>query len=139
MRGCVPSAAVAVCWGDVCFSACWDTPSGCGPGDPPQVWAWRPPQVWAWRPPRPDPPTSPLGVGLKTCKACWDTTCNACSDTTPHLQNSWHMLLKILPCPNKIWRIVYFCLSSVNFKPWTAILLPVTCRKNLFQRESGCF
>ena len=33
-------------------------PLGCGPGDPP------------W----PDPSTSPLGVGLETCKACWDTT-----------------------------------------------------------------
>ena len=49
------------------------TPPGCGPGDP-HVWAWRPPQVWAWRPPWPDPSTSPLGVGLETCKACWDTT-----------------------------------------------------------------
>ena len=37
----------------------------CGPGDPPGC---RPgdPQVWAWRPPRPDPSTSPLGVGLET-------------------------------------------------------------------------
>ena len=50
--------------------------------DTPQVWAWRPPWVWAWRPPRcgpgdppgcgprdpsrPDPSTSPLGVGLET-------------------------------------------------------------------------
>ena len=31
------------------------------------------PRVWAWRPPRPDPSTSPLGVGLETCNACWDT------------------------------------------------------------------
>ena len=38
------------------------------------------PWVWAWRPPRcgpgdpwPDPSTSPLGVGLETCKTCWDT------------------------------------------------------------------
>ena len=68
----------------------WNPPAG-GPRTPlgvgletPQVWAWRPPQVrplnlppwmWAWRPPpRPDPSTSPLGVGLETCKACWDTT-----------------------------------------------------------------
>ena len=34
-----------------------------------------------------------LLVGHVTCKACWDTT-------TPCEQNSWHMLLKILPCPN---------------------------------------
>ena len=53
----------------------------------PWVWAWgdpaeqatdlgvglETPQVWAWRPPWPDPSTSPLGVGLETCEACWDT------------------------------------------------------------------
>ena len=55
-------------WGWVCLSACWDTPqvwasrpplgvcletpSGCGPGEIPWVWAWRPPWVWAWRPPK---------------------------------------------------------------------------------------
>ena len=44
--------------GGVCLSACWYIPQ-CGPGDPP---------------PRPDPSTSPLGVGLETRKACWDTT-----------------------------------------------------------------
>ena len=120
--GCVPPAAVTVRGGlPQCMLGC--TP-GCGPGDPPQVWAWRPSwlwapqvwacrpsQVWAWRspqasplnfslgcgpgdPPQPDPSTSPLGVGLETCKACWDispktcckacwdTTCNACWDTT---------------------------------------------------------
>ena len=37
--GCVPSAAVAVCWGGGClphFSACWDThPPGPGPGPQP--------------------------------------------------------------------------------------------------------
>ena len=61
----------------VCLSACWDThtplgvgletPLKCGPGDTPQVWAWRPPWVWAWRPPWvwawrspwPDPSASP--------------------------------------------------------------------------------
>ena len=32
-------------------------PPQCGPGDPP------------W----PDPSSSPLGVGLETCTACWDT------------------------------------------------------------------
>ena len=35
------------------------SPFGCGPGDPP---------------PPPDPSTCHLGVGLETCKACWDTT-----------------------------------------------------------------
>ena len=35
--------------------------------DPPQL----PPWVWAWTR---SPSTSPLGMGLETCKACWDTT-----------------------------------------------------------------
>ena len=73
--GCVPSAAVAVCWmGGVCLSACWDTyclpwpgaslgpgpvdPPGPGPRDPPQA----DPQIFlvgmAWRPPSQTPPTS---------------------------------------------------------------------------------
>ena len=40
---------------------------GCGPGpDPPQL----PPWVWAWTR---CPSTSPLVVGLETCKACRDT------------------------------------------------------------------
>ena len=68
--GCVPPAAVAV-HGGVCLRACWDThthtPSGCGPGDPPQVWAWRPPRCGPGDPPGcgpvdppwPDPSTSP--------------------------------------------------------------------------------
>ena len=51
--------------GSVCLSACWDTSPQVWAWRPPQVWAWRPPQVWAWRPLWPDPPTSPLGVGLE--------------------------------------------------------------------------
>ena len=35
-----------------------------------------------------------LLVGHVTCKECWDTTPLPCE------QNSWHTLLKILPCPN---------------------------------------
>ena len=66
--GCVPPAAVAVCWGGVCLSACWDNSLGVGLEtalgvglETPQVWAWRhPPKpdpsmfpwVWAWRPAR---------------------------------------------------------------------------------------
>ena len=67
-------------------------PLGCEPGpDPPKL----PPWLWAWTR---SPSNSPLGVGLKTCKACWDTTpletcckacwdttCNACWDSTPPL------------------------------------------------------
>ena len=55
-------------------------PLGCGPGpDPlqlsPWVWAWtRSPQLlpWVWTLGSPMA-RSPLGVGLETCKACWDT------------------------------------------------------------------
>ena len=71
--------AVAVCWeGAVCLSECWDTSSRCGPGDPSRCGPGDRHRL--------DPSTSPLGVGLETCKACWDTTpqeiCKACWDTT---------------------------------------------------------
>ena len=81
--------------------------------DPPQL----PPWVWTWRP---SSGQIPLGCGpenlqgmlryhaspLETCcKACWDTTCNACWDSPPQ-QNSWHTLLKILPCPKLRLRAV---------------------------------
>ena len=60
-------------WG--CLPQCMlGYPPECGPGDPLGV---------GLRPPRPGPSTSPLGVGLEICKACWDTTCNACWDTIP--------------------------------------------------------
>ena len=72
--------------GGVCLSACWDPPPhplGVGLETPPGV-AWRPspghtPQypplgVGLETPCRPDPSTSPLGVDLETCKACWDTS-----------------------------------------------------------------
>ena len=77
----------------------------CGSGDHPPGVGLETPQVWAWRPspsqtpqpppgvglvslPQARPLNSPLGVGLETCKACWDTTsphetCKACWDTTP--------------------------------------------------------
>ena len=42
-----------------------DTPR-CRPGDPPRC--------GPGDPPTPGPSTSPLGVGLEICKACWDTT-----------------------------------------------------------------
>ena len=60
------------------------------------------------------PSTSPLGVGLESCKECWDTTTprrpaarHAGIPPAMHAgiapplfgQNSWHILLKILPCP----------------------------------------
>ena len=52
--GCVPPAAAGVS----ASVRAGLSPPGCGPGDPL----------------RPDSSTSPLGVGLETCKACWDTT-----------------------------------------------------------------
>ena len=81
--------------GGVCLSTgCvpGDPLPGCGPGDTPPGCGPDPLQVWSWRdPPRPNPSTSPLGVGLETCKASWDTTCNACWDNTPlpHLWTEW--------------------------------------------------
>ena len=50
-------------------------PLGCGPGDTPGQIPSTSPWVSAWRPPWPDPPElPPPGVGLETCKACWDST-----------------------------------------------------------------
>ena len=93
--------------GDVCLSACWDTPLWVWLGDSPQVWAWRPPTLQCgpgdppWGrplnfppgcgpgdpPPQARPLNFPTGCGLETCKACWDTNpletcCKACWDTT---------------------------------------------------------
>ena len=80
-------------------------PLGCGPGpDPPQLPCW----LWAWTR---SPSTSPLGVGLETCKvcwdttlkppetcckACWDTTCNACWDSTPPPWTEFYYLAETL-------------------------------------------
>ena len=79
--GCVPPAAVAVCWeGGVCLIACWDTrPTPLGVGlENPQVWAWRPPGQTPQPPPGfgpGDPPPTPqppsLGVGLETHPPLW--------------------------------------------------------------------
>ena len=56
--------------GGVCLSACWDTPCGCGPGDPPGCGPEdNPPGCGPGDLPRPDPSTSPLGVGLETPQA----------------------------------------------------------------------
>ena len=59
--GCVPPAAVAICWGGL---------PQCMLGYPAPVWAWRHPQVLALRPPLPSQtPQFPLGVGLETPQA----------------------------------------------------------------------
>ena len=81
--GCVPPAAVAVSQGGLpqCMLGytppwlwAWRPPR-CGPGDPPGCGPGYPaPRCGPGDPtPRPDPSSSPLGVGLETCKACWDT------------------------------------------------------------------
>ena len=74
-------------------------------GIPPQVWAWRPPWVWAWRPPRPDPLTSPWVWAWRPARHAGiprpqRPARHAGIPPPPHGQNSWHTLLKILPCPN---------------------------------------
>ena len=50
-------------------------PPGCGPGDLPRPDpSTSPPGCWPGDPrPQSDPWSSPLGVCLETCKACWDT------------------------------------------------------------------
>ena len=54
-----------------------DFPLGCGPGDPPGLIPLNLPLGCGPGYPPPPPPrsisASPLGVGLETCKACWDT------------------------------------------------------------------
>ena len=48
-------------------------PPGVGLEIPPDQTPQLPPWVWAWRPPWLDPWSSPLGVGMETCKECWVT------------------------------------------------------------------
>ena len=100
-------------------------PPGCGPGDPPPgvgletppgQTSQLPPWVWAWGPPRSDPSASPLGVDLETpqnrplnfppgcgpgdLQGMLGYHLQCILGHPPHEQNSWHTLLKILPCPN---------------------------------------
>ena len=127
----------------------------CGPGDPPQVCAWRPPWygpgdplsvcletplgVGLETPFRPDPSTSFLGVGLETCKACWDTnpppsrparqagippTMHAGIPPPPPCgQNSWHTLLAILPCPSFVAGGKDFIALFAEFTDWASYIL----------------
>ena len=130
------TARSSSCWWGVCLSACWDRLSSCGP-DPPWVWAWRPPPVRS-------PSTSPLGMGLETCMACWDTT-------PPREQNSWHTLLKILPCPNFVAggknRYIFnsaiifykiYCCDSFHFV-CTRLSLPVKTSVRFHRRKITSF
>ena len=113
--GCVPPAAVAVPGGSTQPPPGAEPPPPQGVGletslarspstsplgvgletpqpDPPNL----PPWVWAWKPARHagiPPPLRPV--------ACWDTT-----PPPPRGQNSWHTLLKILPCPKLRLRAV---------------------------------
>ena len=75
------TARSSSCWGGLPQCMLGYTP-GYTPGNPPlgvdletpPGVGLETPQVWAWRsPPWLDPSTSPLGVGLETCKACLDT------------------------------------------------------------------
>ena len=58
--------------GGACLPQCMlgYTPTRCGPGDIPQLWAWRPPGCGPGDPlPGQIPSTSPMGVGLETPQA----------------------------------------------------------------------
>ena len=61
--GCVPPAAVAVCWGVSASVHAGIHPPGLGLDTPPGVGLDSPPGV-GLDTPWPDPPTSPLGLGL---------------------------------------------------------------------------
>ena len=143
---------MTVCWGvclSACFDTLprvWPGNPWVWAWRPPWVWAWRPPRcepetpLWCGPgapqakllnfppgcgpgdPPRPDPLTSPLGVGLGTCKACWDTTPpgylqGMLGYHPPCGQNSWHTLLKILSCPKLRLRAVKRTMDKL-FSPW---------------------
>ena len=83
-------------WGRGCLASSPNFPLGCGPGpDPPQI----PPWLWAWTR---SPSTSPLVVGLETPLGPDPPG----PGTPPCWQNSWHALLKILPCPKLRLRAV---------------------------------
>ena len=64
--GCVPPAAVAVCWGGSASVHAGIHPPRCGLGDPPGCGPGDPPRVWAWRHPQPVPSTCPSVWGLET-------------------------------------------------------------------------
>ena len=92
------------------------SPFGCGPGDPLEqapTWEQVPPQdqtPWDQTPPRtrhppgPDPPDQ-TPLGSRRPLAADPPT----AGTPPRGQNSWHTLLKILPCPKlRLWAVNMF-------------------------------
>ena len=95
--------------GGLCLSTCWDTPPpGLGLDTPPGVGLDPPPRCGPGplpqvglntEHPQPDPPTSPLGLGLDTPRPDPPPP-GPVPRHPPCGQNSWHTLLKILPCPN---------------------------------------
>ena len=115
--GCIPPAAVAISWGG---SA--SVHAGIHQPPLPWVWAWRlptgqtlqaPPWVWAWKPAR--------HAGIPP----WRSARHAGIPPHPCVQNSWHTLLKILPCPKlrlravKIFKIVviYMYFNKAAYRP----------------------
>ena len=132
---------------------------GCAPGDPPGAGLETPrcgpgdiskcqtPQlpplgVGLETPPGQTPQLCPpFGVGLQTCKACWDTnppletckaswdtTCNACWDTTPVVNRMTGMCKNInLPqtlfaCGKNWPERLYGCFSAFSFVIVTAVV-----------------
>ena len=100
--GCVPPAAVAVCLGSLppCMLGnhpvwAW-RPTRCGPGDFPSQTPQLSPRVWASRPARHAGIPSPW----RTARHAGIPPAMHAGIPPPCEQNSWHTLLKILPCPN---------------------------------------
>ena len=133
--GCVPSAAVAVCWWGVSASVHTGIhPPGPGPGHPPGL-AWTPPGLgldtpqawpghplaWAW--------TSPLGLGLDTPVGLGLDTPRAWAWTTPRGQTPLSVDRMTDRCKNITFpQLRLRTVVNLSTKPIFAYTLP---RRNL--------
>ena len=117
------SVCLSACWDTSPGVGLETPPPSVGLETPPWVWAWKPPgcepgdtppQVWPWRPPQARSLNFPPGCGPGDLQGIlgyhhpWRPARHAGIPPAMHAgippplceQNSWHMLLKILPCPN---------------------------------------
>ena len=116
--------------GGVCLSACWDTPPG----------------VNLETPPWPDPSSSPLGVGLETCKACWDTPppgdlqgmlgyhpppVNRITDTCKNITFPQLRLRAVISSINSLYAFIYTVVNSL----WKQLNSCSTAVGSLYSRQ----